>query len=96
MPSKPSHSAKSKVPVIPPVRVEPVTVLSTGRMWRMASGYSVAYVTNADIACEIIGASRRNLDRQAMAYYTDTKGKTFAWQVLIRTDRWDEVARRLQ
>jgi hypothetical protein len=65
-------------------------------MWRMASGYSVAYVTNAEVACEMLGTSRKNLDRHAMAYYTDRKGRTFAWQVSFRTDRWDEMARRLE
>jgi len=83
--------------VDPPVRavVDAETVLSMGWMWRMASGYAVAYVTNADIACELLGTSRRSLDQRAMAYYTDRKGKTYAWQVSFRSERWDEVARRL-
>ena len=81
----------------PPTRavVDAETVLSMGRMWRMASGYAVAYVTNADVACDILGSSRRSLDQNAMAYYTDRKGKTYAWQVSFRSERWDEVARRL-
>ena len=97
-----SH-AKTRPAVVRPAKgdqaaravVDPETVLSMGRMWRMAAGYAVAYVTNADLACEILGTSRRSLDQRAMAYYTDRKGRTFAWQVSFRTDRWDEMVKRL-
>jgi len=64
-------------------------------MWRMELGYSAAYTTNADAACDILGVHRRSLDRLAMAYYTDRKGRTYAWQVIFPTERWDEVLRRL-
>lgn len=106
IPRKPFSTSRVKVKRGPTVRsskvdltvravVDAETVLSMGRMWRMASGYAVAYVTNADIACEILGTSRRSLDQRAMAYYTDRKGKTYAWQVSFRSERWDEVAQRL-
>ena len=92
---RPAAVRSSKVESAARAVVDAETVLSRGRMWRMASGYAVAYVTNPDVACEIIGSSRRSLDQHAMAYYTDRKGKTYAWQVSFRSERWDEVARRL-
>jgi hypothetical protein len=89
------HTKRPKS-ALPTAVVEPVTILPHGRMWRMATGSSVVYVTDPTLACTLLGATRHNLNRLAMAIYTDRKGRTFAWQIRIATTQWQTVAKSLE
>jgi hypothetical protein len=61
----------------------------------MSRGHAVALVRSAALATELLATDTRHLAEKAMAVYYDKKGKAFAWQVRISSDRWRDVLARL-
>jgi hypothetical protein len=93
-----SVAAAPKRPVAitrPDVSGEMVKTLTGGALWQMEQDQCVAYVKDANVACELLGIERRRLDKHLMAAYYDNKDKAFAWQVTFERSEWGRAVKLL-
>lgn len=90
--SEPAPAGRRKPEPRDKAVVQPVLILESGSLWRMAGNNAVAYVRRASDACAILRATPGELAHRAMAVYRDRQGRAIAWQVRFETARWAEVA----
>ena len=89
-------SAIGKSKAVPAPTPAPKAIeCSKGAVWRMSGKHSVAYVSAAALACELLGVDTKRLAERAMAVYCDKKGRAFAWQIRFDAEQWDAMVRRM-